>query len=324
MEYFDDEVPAPRSGVGSDRETDGKHVDYVFTLNNYNDEIISGVKSFGERECTYLVYQHERGESGTPHLQGYFRFKSRRSFRAIVRLLQESGLRGIHVEIRRGTIEQAIEYCTRESKRDVGSNPNIVELGRRPPGGGSRSDLRSIIEAVKQGKTARQLFEEHPEAYVKYARGIDKARFVFEKARDFKTVIKWYYGSTGSGKTRLANDEAGNDDVYWKAGGTKWWCGYEGQTNVVIDDYRCDLCPFHVLLRLFDRYPCMVEGKGMAMQFRSRTIWVTAPHRPEVMWRKRCNEDIDQLLRRIETIQLFGEEPTVPEDSPQFVTTFNH
>jgi len=301
----------------------GKSVDFVFTLNNYNDVTIGSINGYGESNCEYLVYQHERGESGTPHLQGFFRYKNRRSFRAVVNELQSRGLRGIHLEPRRGTIDQAIEYCTRESKRDVASNANIVEFGTRPVGSGTRTDIRSVIQAVKEGRTARELFDEHPEACVKYARGIERARFVFEKPRDFKTEIRWYYGGTGTGKTRLACDEAGNDDVYWKPGGTKWWDGYEGQSNVVIDDFRCDLCAFHCLLRLFDRYPCMVEGKGCSMQFRSKTIWVTAPHRPEVMWKKRCAEDINQLLRRIEVIQLFGEEPEVPEDNPQFVNTFN-
>ena len=316
-EYFDMEAGAPANNQG-------KYVDYVFTLNNYNDNMTNAIREFAEQECVYLVYQHERGESGTPHYQGYFRFKSRRSFRAVLGIFRHKGLTGIHVEPRRGTIEQAIEYCTRESKRDIESNPEIVEYGDRPVGSGVRTDLRSVIQAVKEGRTARQLFDDHPETYIKYARGIDRARFVFEQARDFKTEIRWYYGGTGTGKTRLASDEAGNVDVYWKSGANKWWDGYEGQAHVVIDDFRCDLCPFHCLLRLFDRYPCMVEGKGTSMQFRSKIIWVTAPHRPEVMWKKRCAEDINQLLRRIETIRLFGEEPEIPEDNPQFVNTFNH
>jgi hypothetical protein len=222
------------------------------------------------------------------------------------------------MEPRRGTIEQAIEYCTRVSKRDVVSNESVMEFGTRPVGAGSRSDLRAVIQSVKEGRSARELFDLHPEAYIKYARGIDKARFVYETPRDFKTEVFWYYGTTGTGKSRAASDEASHEDVYWKAGDSKWWCGYEGQPNVIIDDYRCDLCKFHVLLRLFDRYPLMVEGKGNAMHFRSRRIWVTAPHRPEVMWRSRADEDINQLLRRIETIRLFGEEPVEPAVLPTF------
>jgi len=311
-EFFDDQAT-----VSSGK---GKHVDYVFTMNNYNDNIINSIKEFAECECVYLVYQYERGESGTPHLQGYFRFKSRRSFKAIRDLVVAKGLRGIHLELRRGTIEQAIEYCTRESKRDTAAFAEIVEFGVRPVGAGSRTDIRSVLELVKQNKSIRQIIDEHPEAYFRYAKGIDRAKFVYQNARDFKTEIRWYYGGTGTGKSRLAFEEAGAT-AYWKAGGTKWWDGYEGQEFVIIDDYRCDLCPFHVLLRLFDRYPCSVEGKGCSMQFNSKVIIVTAPHKPENMWKNRSTEDINQLLRRIETIRLFGEEPIF---EPRVVETFNH
>jgi len=298
----------------------GKHYDYCFTLNNYNDADAEFIRAFAE-ECSYLVYQHEKGESGTPHFQGYFKFKSRRSFQAIRRRLSQDGNCRFHLEIRRGTIPQAIDYCTKHDKRDVESNPNIVEFGTRPAGGGSRTDIRDCVGAVKQNKSMRNLFDEHPEVMVKYARGIATARLVYQLQRDFKTIVKWYYGSTGTGKSRAARDEAG-DGAYWKAGATKWWDGYDSEETCVIDDYRCDLCPFHILLRLFDRYPMSVEGKGVSMHFVSKLIIVTAPHRPEIMWKNRCNEDIQQLLRRIEEVKLFGEEPAVPE--PAILPTFNH
>jgi len=144
---------------------------------------------------------------------------------------------------------------------------------------------------------------------VKYARGMSVAKLVYDGQRDFKTIVKWYYGSTGTGKSRAACDETSNVNAYWKSGGSKWWDGYDGQEAVIIDDYRCDLCTFHNLLRLFDRYPLQVEGKGTSMQFRSKLIIVTAPYRPEIMWRSRVQEDIGQLLRRIDEIKLFGEEP---------------
>jgi len=298
-------------------ETVGKHYDYVFTLNNYNDTMISAVKRFAEAECTYLVYQHERGESGTPHLQGFFRFQSRRSFSAVLARLKQGGLRGIHLEPRRGTIAQAVEYCTRESKRDErGGQMGIVEFGTKPAGQGSRTDIKGALGLVRSGASPRALFEAHPEVMVKFSRGMAEARLAYQQPRREKTIVKWYYGSTGTGKSRAANDEA--PDAYWKAGGSKWWCGYNGQDVVIVDDYRCDLCTFSNLLRLFDRYPLLVEGKGVSMQFVSKTIIVTAPRRPEVMWSKRTEEDLGQLLRRIEEIRLFGEEPREPAVLPTF------
>lgn len=323
-EYFDMEAG---DGTGYDSEASGprneprgKSYDYCFTLNNYTNDDVEFIRQFAERECTYLVYQHELGESGTPHFQGYFRFRSRRHFNAVRRKLSRNGQCRFHIEPRRGTVEQAIAYCIDPAKRDAGSNADIVEYGTRPTGRGTRTDIRDCVGAIKQNASMRDLFEQHPEVMVKYARGFTVARMVYEHKRDFKTIVKWYYGSTGTGKSRAAHNEAGND-AYWKAGASKWWDGYDRQETVIIDDYRCDLCPFHVLLRLFDRYPMYVEGKGTSMSFVSKTIIVTAPHRPENMWSKRNGEDIGQLLRRIDEIKLFGEEPNFENN---FAETFNH
>ena len=332
-EYFDmeagggtgyDSEPSDLSGseTPATNQQRGKHYDYVFTLNNYTADEIIFLRAFAERECKYLVYQHEIGESGTPHLQGFMQFKSRRHFGGVRKKLTRNGRCRFFIDPRRGSLEQAIEYATRESKRDIAANPDIFEHGTRPAGRGTRSDIRNCVSDVQQGRRARDLFDQHPEVMVRYSRGIAAARMVYESKRNFKTIVKWYYGSTGTGKSRAAYNEAG-DDAYWKAGATKWWCGYDGQETVVIDDYRLDLCPFHVLLRMFDRYPLSVEGKGTTMQFTSKIIIVTAPHRPENMWRSRVAEDIQQLLRRIDEIKLFGEEPEFNPD-PNPVPTFNH
>ena len=79
---------------------------YCFTLNNYTDDEEQQLQQLG-RQVQYLVYGRERGgEANTPHLQGYIHFNSPTSFNRAKELLPRA-----HVERRRGTIDQAIEYC---------------------------------------------------------------------------------------------------------------------------------------------------------------------------------------------------------------------
>lgn len=86
---------------------------YVFTWNNpadnYRDKMESLVDS---NDAQYLVYQMEEGEEGTPHLQGYIEWTGRKTLTACKKLLPKA-----HWEPRKGTQEQAIEYCTKEDTR---------------------------------------------------------------------------------------------------------------------------------------------------------------------------------------------------------------
>ena len=87
------------------------------------------------------------------------------------------------------------------------------------------------------------------------------------------------------------------------------WDGYDGTSDVIIDDYRADFCKFHTLLNLLDRYPYQVQTKGGHLQFNPKTIYITCPSHPEVIWSSRTAEDIQQLLRRITEIKYIGPEP---------------
>ena len=85
----------------------------------------------------------------------------------------------------------------------------------------------------------------------------------------------------------------------------KWWENCQGEKHVLIDDFRKDWCKFHVLLKLFDKYPIKVECKGSHYELQATTIIVTAPYPPEYMYDTR--EDIKQLLRRINEVREFHE-----------------
>ena len=122
--------------------------------------------------------------------------------------------------------------------------------------------------------------------------------------RSWKTVVFWFYGPTGTGKSFAAMEYA--KDAYWKMGGNKWWDGYDGQSDVIIDDYRKDLCTFNELLRLLDRYPLLVERKGGSMQFLAKRIFITSPFSPSGVWEGRIEEDLAQLMRRIEHVERFA------------------
>jgi hypothetical protein len=261
----------------------------------------------------YILYCSEVGASGTPHLQGYIRYSDSCAISRAIRDLPKA-----HVEICKGTEEENVAYCTKEDA----DGTRRVEYGVRTHPG-KRNDIASLVEAVKTGEsTVRDIFEAFPESYLKYSGAIDKVARYYGRERNFKTEVIWCWGSTGTGKSRWAQEH--NPGAYWKDPTSQWWDGYDPvlQDVVIIDDYRRDLCTFASLLRLLDRYPLRVWNKGGSSQFIARRIIITAPAAPDVMWYGRTTEEIGQLTRRVDKMLYFDGtcEEGVDPDDPMYIT----
>ncbi|QMW68862.1 replication-associated protein [Crucivirus-402] len=275
-----------------------------FTLNNYSVNEIKRLKENGGQQ-KYLVFQLERSESGTAHVQGYCVGHSAKSLEGWKKVI---GSRA-HIEGARGTAEENQAYCSKEDSRekleslsdDLRSEMGggVAYCSGVVPRQGSRSDLGELAKmAADPNVPFRDILESNGEGYLKFYKGVGHIRSMVTGKRTWKSEIYWLYGSTGTGKSRFANAIA--PDGYWKEGASKWWDGYHEHEDVIIDDYRRDLCPFHSLLRMLDRYPFSVEGKGVTMNFLAKRIFITTPKDVFNTWEGRTEEDLAQLERRVE------------------------
>jgi len=281
---------------------------WLFVINNWQDhepnvsDFLSGI------ECEYMCYQFEVAPTtGTRHVQGFVYFTNAVTLGGMRRRLRLQDGSYPHFEIARGTASQNRAYCSKEETRDPNSptdNGGFCERGSLPQQG-QRTDIGRFVELARSGATIPDVLEECPQEFVKYHRAFDRIRAICYGPRRNKTIVKWFWGPTGCGKSHAARDEAG-DDGYWKSPSTKWWDGYVQNDVVVIDDYRPDFCKFSELLRLFDEYPLMVESKGGYIHFNSKIIVVTCPKPPDVIWSQRTEEDMSQLMRRIEEVKEFN------------------
>lgn len=139
------------------------------------------------------------------------------------------------------------------------------------------------------------------------------------KSKRRNVQIIWYHGSTGTGKTRKALDEAGNEDFWISGENLKWFDGYNGQSCAIIDDLRADSCAWGFLLRLLDIYPLQVPIKGGFANWCPSKIIITAPVLPEELFINHASgqtwDKIDQLKRRINSIRCFDTDPYNPTPS---------
>lgn len=119
-------------------------------------------------------------------------------------------------------------------------------------------------------------------------------------------TVRVYWGPTGTGKTHRCFDECG-ESFYVKNSRTKWWDGYQGQPNVIIDEFAGAIDVTY-LLNWFDKYPCFAEVKGFSVPLQAVNFWVTSNIEPRYWYTDITQAHRDALLRRLTIV----EEMTVP------------
>lgn len=139
------------------------------------------------------------------------------------------------------------------------------------------------FEALTQAELFRKdipfLIENYPAFFCRYHRGLQTmASLGGKKWRDVKVIVKW--GVSGSGKTRSVMEL---DDVYKLDPPYKWWDGYYGEKNLLLDDYKKDAMDRGMLLNICDGYKLRLETKGGHCWANWDTVYITSNYDPE-MW----------------------------------------
>jgi len=280
---------------------------FCFTLNNYSDANLEWWKQAVEMEFfKYVCFGQEIGDSLTPHLQGYVQLpKDRKSIKALIDSLANETCGKPHWEIARGSLEDNQNYTKKEGVWLEFGAPSCT-------GRGARSDLYEVATAISKGASLQEVVEDHPVEFIKYSGGLQKLVLFHMKPRNFKTTVLWYWGATGTGKSRTAWETY--PAAYAKSAANKWWDGYLGQPVTILDDWRpTKEIPFNEMLSLMDRYPKTVESKGGTIHFVSKILIITCPLDPTSLLEGENytwvgSEAKQQFLRRIDEIRKFGED----------------
>ena len=181
---------------------------------------------------SYICFQVERcPDTDRAHVQGYMELKKYER----MTWLQREISRTAHWEIRRGTQQQAIEYCKKEDTREEGP----WEWGKPAPGQGYRSDLVSYKKAIFKGKRKRELAESHLTTMARFPKLYKELFGMVKRKRRMDLLVKLYIGETGRGKTRSVYDRYEDDDFWCMPNDNKamWFDTYDGHKVVLLDDF---------------------------------------------------------------------------------------
>lgn len=229
-----------------------------------------------------------RGQLETGSTTGYIHWQVLVCFEKKVTLhrVKDSFGSTIHAEYAVSTA--ALGYVWKEDTRVEGTQ---FELGSLPINRNSKKDWDAIRKSAQDGD-----FTSIPsDVFIRSYGNLKRIHVDSLKPTPQEKEVYVFWGRTGSGKSRRAWDEA-TFDAFPKDPCTKWWCGYSGHENVVIDEFRGQIGISHIL-RWFDRYPTIVESKGSNCVLAARKIWITSNISPDD-WYPDLDQETKSALRR--------------------------
>lgn len=185
------------------------------------------------------------------HYQGLVIFKRTHRIPGAKRII--GGGDECHLEPRRGTRPEARDYCRKDGK--------FTEHGQFE--GLTKEQLfRQPIEFLK---------ENNPEFYCRYHKGLEKLQPKGDKWRNVE--VTHISGETGTGKTRQVMEM---DDVYKIDPPYRWFDGYEGESILLIDDYKKGVIERGLFLNLLDGYRLRLETKGSHTWALWKKVYITS------------------------------------------------
>lgn len=202
----------------------------------------------------YVVWQKEScPDTRREHYQGYCELANPQTYAGIKRMFDDDTM---HIEPRKGTAQQAADYCKKAESRIEGP----WELGQISQQG-KRNDLEEVTIKIKEGKSLATVAEEHPGTFIKFHRGMRELYNIINKPKNReRPMVEYHWGAPGAGKSRRAHEE--NPNAYHYVDNPNgWFDGYEGQDTVILDDFEGKM-PRALMLKLIDYYPHRMPIKG--------------------------------------------------------------
>ena len=162
---------------------------FCFTQNNYTEV------SYGTLEqltYKYLILGKEKGEGGTPHLQGFIVFKHAKKLKEVIKKLA-----GCHVSLCKGSPGQNITYCSKEN--------DYKEFGERPRTNKDKGDAvrETYANALALAKLGR-IDEVEPSIQLRCYNQLKRVEKDNLKPLAVVRKVKVLWGETSTGKSHTA------------------------------------------------------------------------------------------------------------------------
>jgi len=237
-------------------------------------------RHFKSKLIEYVIAR-ELHEDGNPHMHCFILLDRECRAKKDVRLFD---INGHHPNIQSTrSCKAVVKYCTK--KEDYLTN---IEKKVKRYHEEELNNRRQIAEELLKGKKLPDLVEANPSLLFGYARlKQDIQSYMLDKTKpeDLDDVCGlWIGGPSGSGKSTIAFTRFGD---YYPKGKNKWWCGYNGEGTVVLDDVdESWKDTLYYWKWWFGKWSFLGETKNGTLRLRPRKVIVTS------------NFTLDELLEK--------------------------
>lgn len=227
--------------------------------------------------CCYIKGQLEQGVEGGEE-EGYLHWQVIVCLSKKGRLgrIQEIFGRQLHAELSRSAA--ASTYVHKDATAIEGTR---FELGSMPHKRNDKVDWARVKASAQAGR----LDDIDDGVFVQHYGTLKRIAADYQDCPDVDRQCTIYWGPTATGKSHRARTQAKeiSDKVFNKIPSTKWWCGYRGESCVVVDEFQGEIGITH-WLRWLDKYGVSVEIKGGSTPLLASHFWITSNVDPKEWW----------------------------------------
>lgn len=242
-------------------ETEIKSRKWQITLNNpcqkgYTHEKIKA-ELHALKSLKYYCMSDEIGNTHHAHI--YVCFSSPVRFSTLKNHFSQA-----HLEKAYGSSTENKDYIFKDGKwvnnkkKETNLADTHEEWGTLPEERqGARNDYAELYELIQEGKSNFAIIDEKPD-FINQLERIDRVRQIVQEEA-FKEIfhnlnVSYFYGETGSGKTRSIMEKFGYTNVYRVTNYKHPFDQYQGQDVIVFEEFQSSL-PINQMLIYLDGYP---------------------------------------------------------------------
>lgn len=283
--------------------------DICFTSFNTDIEWFRDWTKENKSIVSYIILQGEYCKDNKKHIQGFCQFTGQKRLEQIKKFFGDNTL---HIERRRGTVQQARDYCANTAEYPKEIWHEHIEYGEiQQKEQGKRNDLIKIRNDLTEGKTLTECIRDceddkilstilkYSKPLTEYARQIRQINIDEELIREYdeilwnpwqqeilnlidtipnKRSINWIYDNVGnSGKSYLTKYLHLKKKAYVVTGGKNQdiYYGYNYQDTVIFDLSRTTPDEMNHIYNVIENFK---NGYFLSTKYETRPVNFKSPH----------------------------------------------